>query len=309
MRRSRIHLLISIAVIAILYAIVIPLGGYITENRPNLPQSYEDQDLTLEGKRLKGWALGAEGLLADWYWMRSLQYIGDKILRTQSGELNIEDLLPLNPRLLYPLLDNATELDPRFMPAYSYGASILPAIDPALAIRLTEKGIANNPDSWRLYQYLGYIYWRLAEYEKAAETYERGAKIRGAPIFMRQMAAAMKTQGGSRETAREMYLQMLAEAEDQQSKKNAQLRLLQIDSLDDRDAINAALKVFQENRGRCPANLGEIFASLSASKLPRGREFKLDERGNIVDPTGVPYKLDRENCTAMLGEESTIPKR
>lgn len=302
-------MLISIAVIAISYAIVLFLGDFIAENRPNLPQSYEDQNLTLQGKRLKGWALGAEGLLADWYWMRSLQYIGDKLVRTQSGELNIEDLRPLNPRLLYPLLDNATELDPGFMPAYSYGASVLPAIDPAQAIRLTEKGIANNPDKWRLYQYLGYIYWRLAEYEKAAETYERGSKISGAPIFMRQMAAAMKTQGGSRETAREMYLQMLAEAEDQQSKKNAQLRLLQIDSLDDRDAINAALKRFREDRGQCPANFGEIHPALSASTLPRGREFKTDERRRLVDPTGVPYKLDRESCTAMLGEESTIPNR
>lgn len=309
MRRSHIQLFLSAVVISIGYVLVFFLGDFIAENRPNLPQSYEDQDLTLEGKRLKGWALGAEGLLADWYWMRSLQYIGDKLVRTQSGELNIDDLRPLNPRLLYPLLDNATTLDPRFMPAYSYGASVLPAIDPSQSIRLTEKGIANNPDAWRLYQYLGYIYWRLAEYEKAAEIYERGAAIKGAPAFMRQMAAAMKTQGGSRETAREMYLQMLAEAEDQQTRKNAQLRLLQIDSMEDRDAIDSALKAFQEARGRCPANFGEILPALRASKLPRGREFMTDDRGNLVDPTGVPYELDRQSCKAALGAESTIPKR
>lgn len=299
----------AILVIALGYAVVISLSQFVEANRLTLSAEYEDADLTLEGKRLKGWALGAEGLMADWYWMRSLQYIGDKLVRTESVELNIDDLRPLNPRLLYPLLDNATDLDPRFMPAYSYGASVLPAIDPAQAIRLTEKGIANNPDKWRLYQYLGYIHWRLADYKKASEVYERGSQIAGAPIFMRQMTAAMKTQGGSRETAREMYLQMLAEAEDQQSRKNAELRLLQIDSLDDRDAINAALRQFQDERGRCPEKLGEIFAALRASKLPRGREFMTDAAGNLVDPAGVPYELARESCTAILGEKSIIPKR
>ena len=137
--------LIATAVILLGFASVFFLSGFIEGVRPPLPDGFEDHDLALQGSKLKGYALGSEGLIADWYWMNSLQYVGDKLMRSSLENLNIEDLRSLNPRLLYPYLNNATDLDPRFMPAYSYGATVLPAIDRDEAIKLTEKGIANNP--------------------------------------------------------------------------------------------------------------------------------------------------------------------
>jgi len=59
-----------------------------------------------------------DGLVADVYFMRALQYIGNKLVKTNIEEINIENLRPLNPRLLYPLLDKATDLDPNFIAAY-----------------------------------------------------------------------------------------------------------------------------------------------------------------------------------------------
>lgn len=289
-------------------AILLPLIGVLSDaanaNRIALAASYEDSDLEFQARRLKGFALGAEGLLADWYWIRSLQYIGAKIVRTETAQLNIEDLRPLNPRLLYPMLDNATDLDPSFMAAYSYGAVMLPAIDNSQAIALTEKGIRDNPDVWRLYQYLGYIYWRSKDFDKAATTYEAGSKIAGAPPFFKQMAAAMRAQGGSRETARLIYTQMLAEAEDRQSRESAELRLMQLDSMDQLDAINSILK----QQPSCPASLSAILPLLRNVKLPHANQFKLDRSDNLTDPSGVPYVLNRESCTAGVNQkESTIP--
>ncbi len=290
------------------FALVFTLSSYLEKNRVSLPEAYEDADLELQGKRLKGYALGAEGLLADWYWMRSLQYIGGKISKSEAEVINVDDLTSLNPRLLYPLLDNASDLDPKFMAVYSYGASVLPAIDPSQAIRLTEKGIANNPDAWRLYQYLGYIHWRLKNYEQAAEIYDKGSRVPGAASFMRQMAAVMKTRGGDRETARRMYSQMLAEAEDQQTKNNAGLRLLELDSLDERDALNAALEEFKKSNGRCASRFDEIFHILRGVKLPGNKDFQIDTSGRIVDPTGAPYDLDQTACKARLNPKSKLPK-
>jgi hypothetical protein len=57
---------------------VFGLSRFVEANRPALPENYADEDLALQGARLKGYALGFEGLIADWYWMKSLQYIGDK---------------------------------------------------------------------------------------------------------------------------------------------------------------------------------------------------------------------------------------
>ncbi len=290
------------------YAGVYAISNFTANNRVELPEAYSDSDLAFQGKRLKGWALGAEGLIADWYWMWSLQYVGNKIIGAGDADINLEDLTTLNPRLLYPFLDNATDLDPNFMPAYSYGASVLPAIDPDLAIRLTEKGIAANPEAWRLYQYLGYIYWRLEDYDKAAEIYERGSRIPDAPVFMRQMVAAMQTEGGSRETAREIYNQLLAEAEDEQSRNNAQLRLMELDSLDERDAIDSTLSEFQQRTGRCPRELKEITPLLSRVELPGGRDFRVNEKMQLVDPSGEPYSIDEPTCTSRLSTASPIPK-
>jgi|GEM_PF-6848412 len=112
------------------------LSDHIQSHRITVPESYSDEDLDLQGKRLKGYSLGAEGLLADWYWMRSLQYVGDKIVRSTDTTINLDDLNSLNPRLLYPLLDNATDLDPKFINAFVYGAVVLPTVDPEQAIKL-----------------------------------------------------------------------------------------------------------------------------------------------------------------------------
>src|SRR4051794_35152691 len=128
--------LLPLAIIAAGLATAAYLGEYVERVRPEMPAEYEDSDLSLNGSYLKGYALGFEGLMADWYWMRSLQYIGNKIERADDNALNLDDLRNLNPRLLYPLLDNATDLDPHFIAVYSYGAVVLPAIDPEKAIKL-----------------------------------------------------------------------------------------------------------------------------------------------------------------------------
>lgn len=300
----------------VLYGIIIAAGfggvfglsNYLEKNRISLPESYEDEDLSLQGKRLKGFALGGEGLMADWYWMQSLQYLGGKLVRTESETINLNDLRGLNPRLLYPYLDNATDLDPKLMAAYTYGATMLPAIDNDQAIALTQKGIANNPDSWNLYHLLGYIYWTNKDYDKAAKAYDEGIKIEGAPQFMKLMAASLRTQGGSRETARAMYGQMLASNPDQQTKSNAEFRIQELDFLDERDAIDAALKSFKERQGRCASTWNELVPSLRNVKLPAGNEFELDKSDNLVDPTGMPYMIDAASCRVQLGPESTLPR-
>ncbi len=303
---------LAIAALIILtgFGAVFFLSRYIEANRISLPETYADSDLDLQGRRLKGFALGAEGLLADWYWMRSLQYMGGKISTRGLENLNLDDMTELNPRLLYPMLDNATTLDPKLMAAYSYGATILPAIDANLAIALTEKGISDNPDQWRLLQYLGYIHWRLKDYEKAAEAYDRGTRIPGAPVFFKLMAAKMRTDSGSRDTAREIYKQAMAEAEDRQTKTSAQLRLFQLDALDEMDVINKVLADHSSRTGRCVNGWPEALSALQAAPKPPGRDLRFDPSRNLVDPSGVPYRLNREKCQAEIDwPKSKIPTR
>jgi len=304
------QILFSVFVLAFGFTAVFLTSGFIEKKRPALPAGFEDEDLALQGANLKGYALGFEGLLADWYWMKSLQYIGDKIVKSEKG-ISMDSMKDLNPRLLYPYLDNATTLDPKFLSVYEYGAMILPAIDETQAVKIAKKGIDNNPNEWRLYHQLGYIYWKLENYEKASEIYGQGAKLETAPNWMRLMAAKMKSEGGSRETARAIYSQILEQATDEQFRESARLRLLQLDSLDEQDAIRTVLRNFQTKNGRCANDWREIFPLIQKVRLSNGDDLSVDSKSLApVDPTNVPYILNRESGKCDVGinfAESKIP--
>lgn len=122
----------------------------------------------------------------------------------------------------------------------------------------------------------------------------------------------MKKEGGSRQTARAIYRQMYEQTNDPQVKETASIRLLELDSLDEREAIQNALNDFQTKNNRCPNNWREILPLLKTVKLPEGKDFRLDKSNNLVDPTGAPYLLSSENnsCTVNLDFQKTkIPQK
>lgn len=272
------------------------------------PDIYADEDLYLSSQRIKAFSGDFSGLAADWYWINSLQYIGRKIVKTkEEGDFSLKDMRPLNPRQLYPMLDRTTTLDPGYMAAYTFGAIILPAIDVDLAIKLTEKGIAENPNEWVLYQHLGYIYWQRGDYEKAAQVYDQGSGIAGAPSFMKQMSAKVRLEGGTRETAREIYQHIYDSAEDTQTKELIAMRLAQIVSLDERDKIREVLQETRKKTGGCPKSWPAVFNTLRAIKMSDGKGLAFSREGIPLDPSGAPYRLinSEEKCDVDLDPVTT----
>jgi tetratricopeptide (TPR) repeat protein len=268
--------------------------------RPPPDPNAIDESLYLNGKTAQRVSLGFNGLVADWYWMRSLQYVGKKIL-SQPDDVAIDDLGKLNLKLLAPLLDTATTLDPEFLDPYEYAAIVLPAVDVQEAIRIAQKGIAANPNAWRLYQHLGYIYWQQGNYQAASETYGRGAQIPGVPSWMLAMKAKMIADGGSRDTAREIYTRMFEESADDQVRDMARKHVLLLDSLDQRDVLNRWLKSYRDRIGHCPAawtDLAEFF---------RAEPFPHDAGGSPLDPGGAPYVLRPGTCEIQLNPKSEVP--
>src|SRR5262249_21935317 len=256
--------------------------------------------LYLTGNSARRLSLGFNGIAADWYWMRSLQYVGNKILGVPEG-VQLDDLGQLNLKLLAPLLDTATTLDPEFIEPYEYAAIVLPAVDVNEAIRITQKGIAANPNAWRLYHQLGYVYWQQGRFQEASQAYGKGARIPGAPSWMEAMKARMAAEGGSRATAREIYLRMYEHSGDDQVKEMARRRLLQLDSLDQRDLIRKILSAYRERMGRCPASWKEIGPFLRASGL------QLNDADTPIDPAGFPYLFRAATCDVDLDSKSEVP--
>jgi hypothetical protein len=96
---------------------------------------------------------------------------------------------------------------------------------------------------------------------------------------------------------------MFDTAEDEQVRVLAAKRLLQITSLEEREAISRVLKEMKSLSGRCPAEWREAAAALRAVGL------RVDASGAPLDPTGAPYTLEAGDCEAKLDEHSEIPKK
>ena len=265
--------------------------------RPPEDPNAIDESLYVNGKTARRISLGFNGLAADWYWMRSLQYVGRKIIN--DNDVPLDNLGLLNLKLLAPLLDTATTLDPEFLDPYEYAAIVLPSINVNEAIRITQKGIDANPNAWQLYHHLGYIYWQQHDYQAASEIYGRGAQIAGAPPWMEAMKAKMAADGGSRSTAREIYTRMYEGSADEKVKDMARKHLLQLDSLDQRDGLRKLFAAYQARTGKCPNSWKEV------EPVFRALHIVVDASGAPLDPSGVPYVL--RACEVELDPKSEIP--
>ena len=293
-------------------AIVVGLTGaailthWNDERHPDSKAQLAEEQLYLNGPAMKRLTLAFNGIAADWYWMRSLQYVGRRVVSyedTHSGNFDLNSLSSLDLRLLPSLLRMTTTLDPQFLEPYYYGALILPDLNPDEAISLLNHGIAANPDKWRLYQHLGYIYWQRGDYNKASDVYAAGAKIPGVPPWMIAMSARMKAEGGAAQAAREMYTHLSESSDDLKVKEMVEKQLMRLDSLEDRDKIRRVLVDYAARAGRCAASWKEISAVLPAAGL------RIDPSGAPLDPTNAPYRLIKNGCDVDLGERSEVPRQ
>jgi tetratricopeptide (TPR) repeat protein len=225
-------------------------------------------------KLLKHASLGYDGLLADIYWTRAVQYYGGTF---HAGGGHYE--------LLWPLLNITTYLDPHIIPAYQYGATFLTpkppngAGAPDKAIALVEYGIKNNPDDWHLYEDLGFIYYlNLKDYPKAADAFLRGSKRPNAHPFLRLLAAQAAEHGGEVDTALMMWTAIYGSTHDKDIHITAgwHLRALEVDKAV--TELEQLVQTFKQRTGRFPAS----FAEMNTAGLIRGIP---------LDPLGNPYKL------------------
>jgi tetratricopeptide (TPR) repeat protein len=233
-------------------------------------------------KLLKRLSLGYDGLLADVYWTRAVQYYGGM---HHAGGGRYE--------LLAPLLNITTQLDPHLIPAYQFGGTFLSAKPPQgagtpeKAVELVEYGIRNNPADWHLYYDLGFIYYMdLKDYRGAADAFLRGSQVPNAHPFLRILAAQMAEHGGELQTARMLWTATYQTTHDDQVKANAasHLRALLVD--EEVGDLERLVGLYRQRTGRLPAS----FTDMAAAGLLRGAP---------VDPLGNPYHLTPEGAVEV----------
>jgi len=271
MKSSRITMVAGCLLALCLFGSVLALRRVdAVRNRSTL----EDVLYVSSPKVLKRMSLGYDGLLADIYWTRAVQYFGNK---------HVEGADTF--KLLAPLLEITTTLDPKLLVAYEFGSNFLTAKPPQgagmpeQAIALVEEGIRNNPDEWKLYYDLGFIYCLdRKDYRSAADAFDRGSRLPNAHPWMKIMAARAAQEGGDAEMARMLWTTTFETTSSKDIKANAvaHLRALQVDQ--DVTILESLLARYREQTGYFPASFRELESVGMLKGTPR-------------DPLGVPYKL------------------
>jgi hypothetical protein len=241
-----------------------------------------DELVLRSGKLLKAMSLEYAPLMADLYWTRVVQYYGDKRARHDP-----------NFELLWPLLDVTTTLDPSLLVAYRFGSTFLSepsprgAGRPELGIELLERGIKANPDYWRFYEDLGFIYYfELKDYAKASAAFAEGSKNPDAQIWMKIMAAKIAAEGESLQTSIFLWNEVYQTAKDPQVKANALTHLQLLAAEQDCKQLDALADEYQKRTGRRPSHVPEL---VQAGLLPRVP----------VDPAGFPYVFGPDGKAAL----------
>jgi hypothetical protein len=268
---ARITAILAIAAAACMAAAVVTVRR-VDALRP--ASTLEEVLYVSSPQMVKRMSLGYDGLLADIYWTRAVQYFGRRHLARARDY-----------RLLAPLLEITTTLDPHLVVAYDFGSTFLAqkppqgAGMPDQAVHLVEYGIRHNPDEWRLYYDLGFIHFmERKDYAAAADAFRRGSQRPGAHPWLKVLAARMAERGGDLETARFMWTQTFETSTDQHIRANAlaHLRALRVDQ--EVPKLEELARRYRERTGRYP----ESFAELArAGWLP----------GIPLDPIGHAYRV------------------
>lgn len=243
------------------------------------------------GTLLQKLALSNDLVLADAYWIRTLQHYGGTRRSTDPHK---------RYDLLYPLLEITTTLDPAFSVAYRFGAIFLAEafpdgpgrVDQAMA--LLRKGAAAEPTKWQYLQDIGFLYyWYVHDYGEAARWFQRASEIDGAPWWLKSLAGTTLAQGGDRHSSRYLWQQLRETAEHDWLRNTANTRLAQLDALDQIDDLTRVAIRYEQRTGRFPDAWPPLVRDGWLMRMP-------------VDPSGSAYVLDAPRRTVTVSEKSRL---
>jgi tetratricopeptide (TPR) repeat protein len=231
-------------------------------------------------------------LFGQIYWTRAVQYYGEQ------HSAHSRDFTSL-----WPLLDIATTLDPNLLPAYRFGSMFLSEAAPGgagrpdQAVALLQRGIHENPDYWRFYQDLGFIYYMDAkDYAKAAQAFDEGSRKPKAQLWMRVMAAKVAAEGESFETSMFLWRDVYQNAIDPDTKTGALTHLQLLRVREDCKQLDALDQEYEKRFGHRPSNLNQLVQSGMLNAMP-------------ADPVGFAYVLDADGKAQLNPRSPLVEKK
>ena len=166
-------------------------------------QAGRSRELVAPPRALEHFHFGFRYAMADLFWIRTIQDFDfcERAISKNRCE---------GQSWLFQTLDLVTQLDPRFLMAYSAGGMALSIIisDVEGASRLLDKGVRAFPNDWVLtYKAAYHALYEEKDQLKAAGLMTRAAQ-HGAPDWVFALAGRLYTEAGHRELAERVLAEM-----------------------------------------------------------------------------------------------------
>jgi tetratricopeptide (TPR) repeat protein len=203
-------------------------------------------------------SLGHTLLAANFYWLRTVQYIGEPRAEFRGWEK------------LYPLVQLVTDLDPGHGYAYQVAGVVLATGGRvAESNAILEKGTANVPNRYILpYLRAFNAFYYQGDWALAGKWAEIAARAPGAPDHVKRNVLAYYVKGGRAETAVAFLENVLAETNDPESRKKVEAELQQARFELAAERLDAAVAGYRARRGATPPSLSALVAAGLIDRLP-----------------------------------------
>ncbi|HTO05828.1 MAG TPA: hypothetical protein VMR86_02125 [Myxococcota bacterium] len=226
-------------------------------------ETHADGDVGVlpDGHAVNVLSLGFERLVADLFWIRTVNYVGDEVASAAHW--------PAAERLA----NLVTDTDPHFDSAYVVMASVLNGLkhDPDAAIRLLEKGAAVSK-YWRIDFLLGFQYFmEKGDYVRGAECLQRAIDL-GGPQYLQFLVTRLYANAGDPDTAMQFIALRLKSEETPEVRAQLEKRLSDLWINRDLALIDAAIEAYKAKLHRDPADVRALVTAGLLPKLPRDPE-------------------------------------
>jgi micrococcal nuclease len=173
-------------------------------------KTQEEYLLIPSGRYIKTLSLGEEELFGDYILSRALTYYGKHYFERGYSYKN-----------LYDFFKGVSDIDNFNKQAYMMGARLLSDREPHKGNRILRKGMGFLPDSWKLPELAGFIYYHnIRDKYLAAKYYEIASKKSSHPPFVPSLSSKFYAEGGDLENAIKVLYNFYSTTKDKRLKSS-----------------------------------------------------------------------------------------
>ena len=237
------------------------------------------------GAFVKPMVLGYHHVAADFLWLNIVQVLGERDVRFADYEW------------LYHALNVVTSLDPHYTYAYDVGGGVLAELAGRLdwSNALLEKGLAANPQAWRLPFQLGFnAFFHQQDYVRAADYMAIAARLPGRPAYVPELAARLYVEGKQPALALDFLDVMERQTDDVQVLARLERRKAEVIVERDLTLLEEAVQRYTARMGQRPQTFDALIQAGDLAALPVepfGGAYRLNSERETVISTTHPYRL------------------